>query len=384
MASRITMIIGLALLLLTAGASSSLAQVVYGQPTAGSFRFFYNSWQTEIDGVDTTLSQMMMPVTGFVPVRDNLDITFYAATSSNTLSTPDEDYKLSGLSDIRVQGRRSFLEDQVMVALGMNLPTGKKELNFTEEYLVLQGLARNFFEFPMRRFGEGFGFTLLVAGATAAGENTRLGAGLSYQYVGEYKPYDGNLDYNPGDILSLNISGELVNGPTRWMANMIYSRYTTDETEGIETFRQTPQMDLRLSMNHGGDMISYGGMARFVLRGDNKAVLGTGSELASVKYYGNEFELMSFLSWKASEKWYVAPSAEVRFIGGNDVDFNNSTVFGFGATAGRPINEHFNFDAGLKFYTGSATMSDQFISGSPETDVNISGYQITVGLSAAM
>lgn len=379
------LLVTFAVLGLALAPSLTFGQVVYGQPPSASVRFIYNSWSTEINGVDTTLTQFMTPLSGFVPVRDNFDMSFYVANSSNNLSTPEGDYDLNGLGDVRLQARHSFAEDRLMVALGLSLPTGKKDLTLDEEWHVLQGLSRNYTEYPMRRFGEGFGFSLLFGGATMAAENVRVGGGVSYQYVGEYAPYSEYLDYNPGDIISLNALGEIRREPWTFMLDLVYSYYTSDQVEGIDIFTQSPQFDVRLGANRAGEMIGYGASVRYLARGENKLYDPVfGQEITSLKLYGDEFRAAGYLSWTVAQFWYVVPGADIRVIAGNDVDLDGSTVVGFGAQLGRSITEKINLEGGFKLYTGSATLFNPFDPTEAETDADISGYQLTLGLTAAL
>ncbi len=319
MGTKLTItIVAVALLMALAG-SDVAAQVVYGQPAAGGARFIYNSWKVEVDGHDTTISQVVSPVSGFMPVKDNFDVSFYVAGSGNKLKTPSQEYTLNGLTDFRVQGRHSFANDRLLVSLGLNLPTGKTDLSLDEGWFVLQALSRNFLEMPLRRLGEGFGFNVLVGGATTAGDNVKLGAGLSYNFVGKYTPYTGIIDYNPGDVFAFNGSAEIDNGDFRYFLTAIYSLYTKDKLVGKEIFQQSPSLDTRFGLNRKGNVISYGGMLRYIIRGDNKVPqvsLDSNSALVLVsdKLYGNEFSIGGHLGWTMAEDWTIVPSVDMRYI----------------------------------------------------------------------
>jgi len=362
------------LLLVMTGASAVQGQIIYGQPTAGNLRVVYNSWTLDDNGAETTISQFMIPVTGFIPLEEDFEMSFYAANSSNNLEAAGQDYKLSGLSDVRLQVNHSFNEDHILLTAVVNLPTGKKELDFGEEWQVLQALSTNYLNFPMQRFGEGFGFSLLLGGATMLGENTRGGAGVMYQFVGSYKPYEGFGDYNPGDLFSVNAGLDIEKGRTVWSFDAIYTLYTTDKVNDLSSFKQTPQLDVRLSAKNSGQKIALSGLLRYVLRGNNKTYNEDGIELEPLKLYGDEFTVAGALSWMFKPEWYLAPAAHIRTVAGNDLDFGNSTIIGFGAALGKDLGESVKAEAGYKLYTGSADGGD----------IDLSGYQITFGLTASM
>lgn len=409
METRRFLLVAVIALMLAAGASNVSGQVIYGQPASGTTQFMYTSWTTELAGAKTTLSQFYTPFYGFVPVRENLDVTLFMANSSNNLEgTTGEEFggfsgesDLSGLSDIRLQARHSFAKDRLLAAVGVNLPTGKRELNLGGEWLVVQEMSTNHYELPMRRFGEGFGFTLLFGGATMLGEKIKLGAGASYQYVGEYKPYTGFTDtlgeyqdpseYNPGDIFSFNVRSELERETVRWTMDVVLSMYGLDKIGDTETFRQSPQVDVRLQGNHTGKILNYGGAVRYVWRGDNEVpdreydseADEAVAELSKLKWYGNEFTVAGYLSWVLAEGWTVTPNVDLHIIGNNELEVDGSTVWGIGANVGKSLTKHFSIDGGLKFYTGAVTLYD--IDYSPvDVDADVTGYQVTLGLTAAL
>jgi hypothetical protein len=380
---KMLLLLGVTALLLGA-VSSAQAQVVYGQPASGSVRFIYSSWSVESGGADTTLSQVMTPVYGFVPLDENFDLSVYIANSTNNLKTPDGEFDLSGFSDLRMQARHSFANDQLLVAVGMNIPVGKTELSFDEEWLVLQGLSANYFEFPMRRFGEGFGLNVLLGGAMMAGENLKLGGGVSYQFIGQYSPYVSYIDYDPGDVFSFNARGELETGRWQWTADLVYSLYLKDQIEDFDVFRQSPSLSMMLAGNHFSPVVSYGGVLRYIVRGDHTFYNPINdSSLASLKLYGDEFFATGNLSWVFSERWFVVPHANLRLIASNDLEFDNATIFGLGARVGRNFSERFSLEGGLALYTGTMTTKDPFDPDGAGIDSDISGYEVSIGISAS-
>ena len=124
-----------ALMSLTPGA---MAQIVYGQPGSGSFGYIYSHWELETDGEKSEVNQSAMPFTGFVPLRDNLEARLYFVGSFSKLETPGDNYKVSGLGDVRLQVNHSLIDDQVLLSAGINLPTGKKKLNLDDEWRVIE------------------------------------------------------------------------------------------------------------------------------------------------------------------------------------------------------------------------------------------------------
>lgn len=362
----------IALVIATTFAGSSSAQVIYGQPTSGDLSVSYQSWTVKQGDEETTISQFAIPLGAFVPVQDNFDISLYVANATSTLETATQDFSLGGLSDVRMQANHSFANDQLLFSVGLNLPTGKKALDLTEEYFVLQALSANYLDFPIRRYGEGFGFNLLFAGATVLGDNVRGGAGIMYQYAGSYQPYDGFTDYDPGDVISVNAGLDIGSAPMSWTIDIVYSTFTTDQIDGIKTFKQSSQLDTRLSARYVGEQQMFAGYVGYLMRGDNTQYVADGDELDPFKLYGNEFLIAGRYVRQFGAVWHAGPSVELRLIGGNDLDMESSSVFGVGASIGRELGSNLAASGGFKYYSGSADGGD----------IDLSGYQITFGLTA--
>jgi hypothetical protein len=362
----------LPVLLILLGVSSSYGQIIYGQPISGDLQMYYSHWKLENDSASTTVSQFVIPVAGFIPISDNFEGRFYIANAANTLDYLGTDYKLNGLSDMRLQLNHSFAEDRLLLSVGMNLPTGKKKLNLTEEWLVLEFLSQNYLNFPIRRLGEGLGVNLLFGGATMMND-IRLGGAVEFQYNGSYKPYEVGGDYKPGNQFSINAGADTKRGTMSYSFGAIYTIYSDDKYEDIKIFRQSSQLDLRLSGVYEADRYNISGAMRYLLRDRNKRYdLETGQTLEQLKAYGNEFLIGGRFTYHPEKKWYLAPSADLHLIAANEYEFGSSTVVGFGADAGRNLGEGINLALGFKYYTGSADGGN----------IDLNGYQLSAGLTA--
>ncbi len=353
--------------------TSVSAQIIYGQPASGSIRVVYTDWSLEEEGGKTTLSQLAVPVNAFVPMGENLEARFYIANASNDLDERGTAYSLSGLSDTRIMFNHSFNDDRFLAGLGINLPVGKKSLSLEEEWIVIDYLSDNYLSFPMRRFGEGFGVSLLLGAATMIGE-AHCGAGLMYQYNGTYEPYDGYDKYNPGDLLSFNVGTEITRNNLTLTGDLAFTFYTADKVEGAKVLQQGNQVDFRLNSYYDNEMYSISAGIRYLLRGEQTNYdPATESELQKLKSYGNEFAIDGTVSWFPVKNWYIAPSLEYRTIAANEKGFDNSKILGYGGAIGRSLGEKLNLDIGIMLYTGDA---DGGI-------IDLTGYRITGGIVSA-
>jgi len=355
--------------------SPSFGQIIYGQPSAGSFRVVYSHWSLDDSLGTRKIDQFTIPLGGFIPLSDNFETRFYLASSTNKLSYLEADSSLTGLSDFRLQFSRSFSDDRFLASVGLNLPVGKKKLDPNEERAIIDVLSKNYLTFPIRRFGEGFGANLLLGGATTLGQ-FQCGASVAYQFNGSYTPYKGEEDYDPGDFVSFNASAETMSDNTLYSLNLIYTLYTSDKYDGDKIFKQGQQFDIRLAGAYNADKYTLTGNTHYLIRGRHTRYdITSGAVLTELKMYGNEFAVNGAFMYRPDIKWYIGPTVELRAFGGfEEIDRNvdGSTIFGFGAAYGRNFSESLAYDLGFKYYTGSAYGGD----------IDLTGFQVTTGLTA--
>ncbi|MEW5995709.1 MAG: hypothetical protein AB1744_15120, partial [Candidatus Zixiibacteriota bacterium] len=219
--------------------------------------------------------------------------------------------------------------------------------------------------------GEGIGINVLLGAAQEVGD-TRIGGGVMYQYNGGYDPYEGVGDYNPGDFISVNGGADWQRDELTISGNAIFTTYFDDKLDGEKVFKQSTQFDVRLGLAYETDDYGIGAGLGYLARGRN-TFYSPGQSLDE-KIFGDEFSVSASYARKFSEGWYIKPLAELRLIGENDQDFGSSDILGFGAMIGRKLNRQVSFSAGGKYYTGSAD----------DGNIDLSGYQLTAGLSASL
>lgn len=368
MRCKLTLLAILMVILLTGGQAAG--QIIYGQPASGGVSFTYSGWSLDQDGETTDLTQIATPVQGFVPLAENFEAMIYVDNSSNKLDVGGVESKLNGLGDVRVQLSHSFSDDRFVMGLGLNLPTGKKELTTGEEVLVLNALSQNFVTVPMRRFGQGLGVTATLGAATLLGE-WRCGIGASYQYTGKYDPYEGITDYNPGDVFTVNVGFDRAFDKVTTTADVIFSAYAADQLEGEDVFKQSTQVSVTAGLEYAADKYRLGGSLGYLARGRNDLYTGDNS---NIKIYGDELRIAGQMLYLAGERVMFGPMVDFRSIAANDLNYGSSSIVGVGALLTAGLSEQFNLNSGLKYFTGSTDGGD----------IDLSGLQVSLGLSANM
>ncbi len=357
------------------------AQIVFDQPSSGGGRMIYNHWSIEDSTGTKTLNQFVIPIYGFIPLEDNSEVRFSVSSISSKLDSMGTDYKLSGLGDIRIQYNKSLSDDRLLLSLGVNLPTGKKELDLTDEWPVMEYLSKDFLNLPVRRYGEGLGVNLLAGTATQVGE-MQLGGSISYSYNGPYTAYETNGgfetfwdsdDYNPGNMFSVSAG---LDGPYKNLSlsgRLLFSTYGTDKFDDKKIFKAGQQLTIQLGVATNNDAFGIRSNINYIIRGRGTRYDSTEVINSQLKIYGNEFGWNSSASLVPAENYYIVPSLELKFIGANEDDFENSFLIGFGSEFGKRFTEDIDLNVGFKYYTGSADGGD----------IDLKGFQISLGIAAA-
>jgi hypothetical protein len=363
------MALGMICLLITAGSADVVAQIVYGQPASARAGIVFTYWKLDA-GQDssTSVSQVWFPVNAFVPLDDNLEARFFFSTTSSTLSIGTFDADAVGAGDLQLQVSKSFLEDQLLLSVGTNLPTGKTKLELTDERQIIQALSESFLDFPSRRYGEGFGFNVLAGFAQRAG-SVNIGGGLMYRFAGEYTPYEGASDYDPGDVFSGNFGVNWKDEFALWSVTLGFGISGTDKSDGVNAFKQSPYVDLSVANVLTREKFQLTNQARYLLRGNNKQY-AAGLEIISDRFFGNELHLSSRMEYSLSPEWFAGPLVLFRHIGANGFDFGKSYTAKLGAQLGRKFAAASRFNVDVRYLFGQAN----------DGMIDLSGVQVSSGI----
>ena len=354
--------------------SAAESQIVYRQPGSSILKFHYNNWSLDGPaGREDVISQRTLTLSGFLPLRDNFEARYYIASGYNNLDTKSGEVDISGLSDLRIQMSHSFVKDQILLSAGVNLPTGKRELDPGNDRAIIEFLSHDFLSLPLRRYGEGFGFNLQAGGAKEAG---RFKCGLSavYNYCGTYEPYSKRGDYDPGDAISLNATTTTAIGKINYSGNFGFSIFGTDQLDDDKIYKQAPQFNTRLMAAYPAEKYTATLGFRIIIRGRNKRYSLTDGIIDSqLKKYGDEFDSFFRIAYNVGKGSHLAGLIGMRQILTSEEYLGRSSIYHFGADFNKSFSDRFSFDLGIIYHTGS----------SDRDNLDIKGIQIASGLRIA-
>ncbi|MCX5752994.1 MAG: hypothetical protein NTW97_05030 [Candidatus Krumholzibacteria bacterium] len=352
-------------------AAEASCQIAFNQPGSFAMRFNYSGWTLDpASGPEESISQMTLGLSGFVPVRDNFEARYQIVSGYNDLDMDGTRTDMSGLGDLRLQLAHSFSRDRLLLSAGLNLPTGKKELDSGGERRIIEFLSRDYLSLPLRRYGEGFGFNLQAGGAAELGP-FKCGMSGVYDYCGSYKPYEESGDYDPGDAFSLNATTAVTSGRIEYTGDFGFSFFGTDALDNKNIYRQAPQFSARLMAALPGERYGATLGMRMILRGRNRRYDPTDGVIDSqLKKYGDEFDVFLRVARSLGTDWKIGGLIGTRQILSGEEDLGKSSLLNFALDLGRDLSRNLGLDAGVMYYTGSADGGD----------VGIGGLQISGGL----
>lgn len=220
-----------------------LAQVGWGQensffllnrqqPVQFSLEALYQSYSDD----SVTVSQASLPVLLSAPIGRHFGLSLMTSPAS---ASGDGLTSLSGMTDVKlgVSYSTQVGEGSLVANVGLNLPSGKRELS-DDEFLTSVVLSQHFFNFRVRGFGQGFNVAPGLVWAFPVSESVVVGIGASYQYKGSYKPRTGMTeDFTPGDEILLTGGLDFKLGETTNLSTDItYTLYGSDKIGDQEVY----------------------------------------------------------------------------------------------------------------------------------------------------
>jgi hypothetical protein len=363
--SNIRLHIALVLLCWCWGTGSGAAQVVYNDPARINQSFVYLHWNLAGDTTEVSISQWAFPVSGMVPLGDDTELRYYTALSGADASSDLFNRDLSGMTDTRVHVARTLLEDQVLVAAGINLPTGHAKLG-GDQLELLRVLSAEKYNFPVKTYGEGLGLYSEILGATETGKWI-VGGGAGFYYSGSYQPADDDVSYQSGPRLYLTGSAEINTGENnidRVKFGAVLVLALADQAGNRDVFRDGILFDLSATGTRRLGQWTTQAQARLIMRGKDQR-LAQGGNLAAESYVstGSEFRFAAEAHHHLSGRWYgnLDFSAKVVTANGYPQDDllhdGGATLIGFGGGINARLSAAASAAFGLRKWFGNAAES---------------------------
>jgi hypothetical protein len=343
------------------------AQVISGQTASASFGVCSQSWELRTENDMTKLSQQAFPITLFLPLKNNYQLTIFTSAALTSLDNSQSESSLDGFNDTKIQFVGSFSRDRYLLSLAVNLPSGRKSLG-PEEVEIAQLLSLDFLNLPVKNFGEGIKVSMSLVRAFQL-RSTVWGLGAGYQYNGDYQPYHDLTDYKPGDRAYLSYGVSLIADKVKLSGDLTYILYQADEAGGEKVFKDGNQLDGKAAFLFAHSRYSLTLRSRYIIRGKDKRYAAGKVLPGQGRSHGDDFRFFASLSLKAGAGIDLFAEAETKLIGENDHHISDplylreSQITGVGGGIGWEMKGDHYLGLHLKRFKGEADGGNLDLSG---------------------
>jgi hypothetical protein len=220
----------LVLLFLSVAAQSQNDQYVISRQGSVIITPVYQRWTAKTSGY--SLSEFSTVLSAYVPLGRNASFSLGGAGAASG----GDAAKLSGLADVQV-GFNYYLESvNTVFSLGVNAPTGKKELPH-DQFLTSILFSHPLFNLQVPVWGQGLNVNPGLAWVFPVTDNLVLGLAAAYQYRGKYKPLEGSGFYAPGGEFTGSLGADYkLNEVASLSADLMLTAYGTDKYNDVQVF----------------------------------------------------------------------------------------------------------------------------------------------------
>jgi len=190
----------------------------------------YQRWTGKNSGLG--FSEFSTILAAYVPLGRNASLNL----SGGGAGTGGNAAQLSGLTDLQIGGNYYVESINTVFSIGINAPTGKKELT-SDQFVTSILFSEPLFNMQVPVWGQGVNVNPGVAWVFPVKDNIVLGVAAAYQYRGKYKPIENSGFYAPGGEVSASLGADFkINEITSLSADFMFTSYGTDKYNDAQVF----------------------------------------------------------------------------------------------------------------------------------------------------
>ena len=323
----------------------------------------YQQWSIESN---YDITEISFPTMVYYPVNRQFSLSL----RGNQAIIGGDVNELTGLTDTQLSGSYHLENANLVFNLGLNLPSGKKELTVTE-FQTSSQIAYSYFNFQVPGFGQGLNVSPGISWAAPVSGDLVLGLGATYQYKGGFKPLANmNDNYQPGNEILITGGFDIKLAPTTTFAiDVIYTTYAEDKMASQTVFGSGDKIMI------GGMLRSYQKynelflMARYRSKAKNSYYIGGVFQEEAEKTIPNHLEIIGYYKIRTSNQLYISLLGESRTFFETDV-FPGLNIMGFGVSPEFSPSKNLKIPLRFKYFFGEF-----------EGGTSLSGIEAGVGVS---
>lgn len=268
-----------------------------------------------------TVSQTAIPFVFVIPFSDRISIDLTTAYAVSDVITGGQSISaIKGLTDTQLRANIQVGPENMLVTVGLNLPTGQYTIPESQQEAAGQ-IGNDFLNFPVSSMGNGLGATGGIAYARVLG-SWNLGTGMSFRKTTEFAAFsvsNEDFTFTPGDEIRLRVGLDRPVGDGQVAIGFSYSAFGADEAD-TTTYSTGDRLILNGSWSRplGGADLFLSAWNLYRLEGER---------LGGVAPNENVFNVSGALSFDVASL-LVQPSAEVRLWQQGGVRAGNMINFG--------------------------------------------------------
>lgn len=177
-----------------------------------------------------TVSQLALPVVLLLPFGEKFSMDVSTAFASSSVKQGDStSSEISGLTDTQIRANYRIGSDNVLLTVGINLPTGQYSVPEEQQEAAGQ-IGNDFLYYPISSMGNGLAMTGGVAFARPAG-NWNFGVGASGRKSTEFAAFavaSEDFRFTPADEYRLSLNADRPVGDGALSFGLTYSVFGED------------------------------------------------------------------------------------------------------------------------------------------------------------
>jgi hypothetical protein len=337
----------LVLFFLSAAAHSQNEQYIISRQTSVSITPVFQSWSG--NGAGSKFSEFSTMLSAYTPLGRNASINL----GGGWAASGGDPAKLSGLTDFQIGGNYYLESINTVFSLGINAPTGKKELPH-DQFLTSILFSHPLFNMQVPVWGQGLNLNPGVSWVFPVNDNLVLGLAGAYQYRGKYKPLEGSGDYAPGGEISGSLGADYkLNEATSLSADLMVTVYGTDKYNGAEVFASGNSYWFNVQFRRffrENELQVFAGY-RSTSKGKTAGVGGLVAEAERLE--PGRFEALGQFKQVFNPRFSLTYLAEIRVYENTPEAFSGSKVVGVGIGAAYSLPSGVFFPALVKLDFGN-------------------------------
>lgn len=310
---------------------------------------------------DSVLSEFSTPLEIYWPISRETSLYLYTNYAN---CTGTDMTSLSGLGDTQLSWNYHLADQNIVMNVGLNMPTGKGTLT-NNEFQTSLYLSQHFWDFNMPTFGQGFNISPGAAWAIPLSDAVVAGLGLSYQIRGGFIPISGLEDvYKPGNELLLTTGLDIrLASLSTFSWDFIYTSYASDKFADTLVYKSGSKIVTTVKFQSYIGYNTLNIQVRYRSKSKNQIASVTEPE----KTYPNQTEFLLHYRYRHSPVFFMTYGLEGRLS--QELALPGLNLIGIVFLPEYSMSKKSQLVGQLKYWTGRFS-----------TDVTVSGFEVGIGM----